>query len=152
MSNIDVVAETSEYTVISEYTPLPRQSEAYQSEYQLEQEFINMLSQQGYEYITIRNEKDLICVFSLKNSMITLSQMTNGRDFSTAVSQIQMTALLRKQGEYKRILYKSSNAMTAQPKISILSEKTMCIKIPCRSSISMKSVNPTVQGTTTVMM
>ena len=60
MSNIDVVAETSEYTVVSEYTPLPRQSEAYQSEYQLEQEFINMLSEQGYDYITIRNEKDLI--------------------------------------------------------------------------------------------
>ena len=60
MSNIDVVAETSQYTVVSEYTPLPRQSEAYQSEYQLEQEFINMLSEQGYDYITIRNEKALI--------------------------------------------------------------------------------------------
>ena len=60
MSNIDVVTETNEYTVVSKYTPLPRQSEAYQSEYQLEQEFINMLSQQGYEYITIRNEKALI--------------------------------------------------------------------------------------------
>ena len=60
MSNIDVVTETNEYTVVSKYTPLPRQSEAYQSEYQLEQEFINMLSQQGYDYITIRNEKALI--------------------------------------------------------------------------------------------
>ena len=60
MSNIDVVTETNEYTVVSKYIPLPRQSESYQSEYQLEQEFINMLSEQGSAYIPIRTETALL--------------------------------------------------------------------------------------------
>jgi len=60
MSNYNVVAETDEDTVVAEYTPLPNKSESYQSEADLENEFIKMLTEQGYEYLDIHDEKSLI--------------------------------------------------------------------------------------------
>lgn len=51
---------TDESTVVAEYTPEPRTATAYQSEADLEKEFIRMLEQQGYEYLPIHKEKDLI--------------------------------------------------------------------------------------------
>ena len=47
--------EMSEATVVSEYTPLKRTSQDYQSEAELENEFIKMLSNQGYEYLQIHD-------------------------------------------------------------------------------------------------
>lgn len=60
MSNYNVVAETDEDTVVAEYTPLPKKSESYQSEADLENEFIKMLTEQGYEQLDIHDEKSLI--------------------------------------------------------------------------------------------
>ncbi|WP_300081918.1 type I restriction endonuclease subunit R [uncultured Thomasclavelia sp.] len=60
MSMYNMILTTNESTVVAEYEPQPRRSDAYQSEAALEQAFIKMLSEQGYEYININNENDLI--------------------------------------------------------------------------------------------
>ncbi len=52
--------ENSKYTVISKYEPLKKKSDSYQSEAALENEFIKMLSEQGYEYLKINDSKALI--------------------------------------------------------------------------------------------
>jgi len=58
----DIVATTEGLTVATSYTPVPREQKGthYQSEAELERNFIEDLRLQGYEYISIRTEKDLI--------------------------------------------------------------------------------------------
>ncbi len=60
MSLYNMVAQSTESTVVAEYIPETSRSEAYQSEAALEREFIRLLTEQGYEYLTIHNEKALI--------------------------------------------------------------------------------------------
>ena len=45
MSYFNIVAATSENTVVTEYIPDPRTAEAYQSEAELEREFIRRLGE-----------------------------------------------------------------------------------------------------------
>lgn len=60
MSYFNIVAQTEENTVVTEYKPEARRSESYQSEAELEKEFIRMLTEQGYEYLPIHKEQDLV--------------------------------------------------------------------------------------------
>lgn len=60
MSQYNIIAESQEYTVVSEYEHAVSTSEAYQSEADLEKEFIRLLGEQGYEYLPIHTETDLI--------------------------------------------------------------------------------------------
>lgn len=60
MPSYNVVAATDRYTVMSEYTRTTRGSEAYQSEADLEKEFIRLLTEQGYEFVEIHDEATLI--------------------------------------------------------------------------------------------
>ncbi len=60
MSQYNIIAESAEYTVVSEYEHAVSTSEAYQSETELEKEFIRLLGEQGYEYLPIHTEADLI--------------------------------------------------------------------------------------------
>ena len=60
MSYFNIVAATTENTVVTEYIPEQRTAEAYQSEAELEKEFIRRLGELGYEYLTIHKEDDLI--------------------------------------------------------------------------------------------
>lgn len=60
MSYFNIVAETNENTVVTEYEPVKVRADQYQSEAALEKEFIHMLCDQGYEYLSIHTEKDLI--------------------------------------------------------------------------------------------
>lgn len=59
MINYNIIASTNEATVVAEYTPEYRVVD-YQSETALEKDFIHRLTQQGYEYINITDEKALI--------------------------------------------------------------------------------------------
>ncbi len=59
MPYFNVVAQTTENTVVTEYEPVQQKSESYQSEAELEKEFIRMLTEQGYEYLPIHKESDL---------------------------------------------------------------------------------------------
>lgn len=60
MSYFNIVAQSDKNTVVTEYEPLKVRSENYQSEAELEKEFIRMLTEQGYEYLPIHHEKELI--------------------------------------------------------------------------------------------
>ena len=60
MSYFNIIAQTTENTVVTEYEPVKTRSGNYQSEAALEKEFICMLTEQGYEYLTIHEEDDLI--------------------------------------------------------------------------------------------
>ena len=60
MNKYNIVMEMSNSTVVAEYEPLKKKSDSYQSEAALENEFIKMLSEQGYEYLKINDSKGLI--------------------------------------------------------------------------------------------
>ena len=60
MPFFNIVAETNENTVVTAYEPVKVRADQYQSEAALEKEFIRMLCEQGYEYLSIHSEKDLI--------------------------------------------------------------------------------------------
>jgi type I restriction enzyme R subunit len=61
MSIYNIVASTDEATVVAEYAAEYNvRPEKYQSEAELEREFIKQLTSQGYEYILVHNEAALI--------------------------------------------------------------------------------------------
>ena len=60
MSQVNVVMQTDESTVVAEYEPVARRSEFYQSEAELEAEFIRRLNAQGCEYLAVRSEGELV--------------------------------------------------------------------------------------------
>ena len=60
MSNYNILMETSDSTVVTEYEPVKRKSDSYQSEAELEKEFIRMLCEQGYDYLSIHCNEDLV--------------------------------------------------------------------------------------------
>lgn len=60
MSQYNIITADNESTVVAEYTPSSRRDDSYQSEAALEQDFINRLVSQGFEYITIPNEESLL--------------------------------------------------------------------------------------------
>ena len=60
MTAYNVVASSDDSTVVSEYTPEQSESSKYQSEAELEKEFISLLGRQGYSYLPIHSEKELI--------------------------------------------------------------------------------------------
>ena len=74
MSAYNIIATTTESTVVSEYIPEPRKSDAYQSEAALEKEFIRLLQGQGYAYIQVRSEAELIQ--NLRRQLEALNRMT----------------------------------------------------------------------------
>lgn len=76
MSKYNVVMEMKNSTVVSEYQPEVKRSDAYQSEAALEKEFIRMLTEQGYEYLTI-NDSD-----ALVNNLRTQLELLNDYKFS----------------------------------------------------------------------
>ncbi len=60
MPYYNIVAATGENTVVTEYEPVKERPGSYQSEKELEADFIRRLQEQGYEYLPIKGEKDLI--------------------------------------------------------------------------------------------
>ena len=60
MSKYNVVIEMSNSTVVTEYKPVQKRSDSYQSEAALEKEFIKMLKEQGYDYLPIHDSDTLI--------------------------------------------------------------------------------------------
>ena len=60
MSTYNLIAATPDSTVVAEYTPDKNRADTYQSEAALEQEFLHLLTQQGYEYLPIHQEADLV--------------------------------------------------------------------------------------------
>ena len=60
MSFFNIVAATNEDTVVATYEPSKVRSDSYQSEAELEKEFIRLLCEQGYTYLPLHTEDELI--------------------------------------------------------------------------------------------
>lgn len=60
MAQYNIITESMDSTVVTEYKPVRAKSESYQSEAELEKEFISLLQEQSYEYLPIHKEEDLI--------------------------------------------------------------------------------------------
>ncbi len=60
MSEYNIITADNLSTVVAEYIPLPRHEDSYQSEAALEKDFIKRLQEQGYEYISVTDEKGLL--------------------------------------------------------------------------------------------
>lgn len=82
MSTFNIIAESNESTVVAEYTPESSRSDVFQSEAALEKEFIRLLTAQGYEYLTIHDEKGLIA--NLRKQL----ELLNDYAFTTASGSV----------------------------------------------------------------
>ncbi len=60
MKNYDLVSENPESTVVAEFEPGYYSAAQYQSEAEMEDDFIKRLTRQAYEYLPINSEKELI--------------------------------------------------------------------------------------------
>ena len=78
MPFFNIIAETNEATVVTEYKPIASNSALYQSEAELEKEFIKLLQNQGYDYINIHKEEDLIV--NLRKQLELLNNITFSED------------------------------------------------------------------------
>lgn len=76
MAKYNIITESNNSTVVSEYKPLPKKSTAYQSEADLEEELINLLTNQSYERLNIKNNDDLI------NNLKKQLEILNNHEFS----------------------------------------------------------------------
>ena len=76
MSKYNVVMEMTNSTVVTEYEPEKKRSDAYQSEAALENEFIRMLTEQGYEYLKINDSAALV------NNLRTQLELLNDYKFT----------------------------------------------------------------------
>jgi len=89
MSYFNIVAQTNESTVVTEYKPVATRSDAYQSEAELEKEFIRLLSEQSYAYLPIHSEADLISNLRTKLEELNMYQFTDAeweRFFSECIA------------------------------------------------------------------
>lgn len=77
-SSYDIIAATNESTVVAEYTPAGKRAADYQSEAALEQELIDQLVAQGYEYIDARNDAALTA--NLRRQLETLNSYSFSDD------------------------------------------------------------------------
>ena len=78
MTTYNIVAASSEATVVTEYIPEEKRSADYQSEAELEKDFIKRLCEQGYEYISIKDEAALIA--NLRRQLELLNNYTFSDD------------------------------------------------------------------------
>lgn len=60
MTDIGLISENDNSTVLAEYKGLNREITSFQSEDALEKEFIKTLVEQGYERLNINSEDELI--------------------------------------------------------------------------------------------
>lgn len=60
MPYFNIVAQTNENTVVTEYEPVRQRSDGYQSEAALEAEFVRLLGEQGYIHLPVHSEAELI--------------------------------------------------------------------------------------------
>ena len=132
MSTYNIILSSNESTVVAEYEPQVKRSDSYQSEAALEQAFIKILVEQGYEYVTIHSEDALID--NLRRQLERSNQYTlptkNGTAFSNIKLLITTTESWKRLVGFKRIMCRISPVRTAQipsttliPPDSVISKK-----------------------------
>lgn len=116
MANYNIIAESSESTVVTEYKPLLKHSVEYQTEADLEKEFIQLLSEQGYEYLTIHNEAHMIDNLRVQLEKVNDYKFSNNewkRFFTQNLSNpnlgiVEKTRMI--QEDYRQILKKDDGS------------------------------------------
>lgn len=116
MGKYNIISESNDSTVVTEYKPLSnKKSTNYQSERDLEEEFIRLLEDQSYEYLNIKSEDDLV-----KNLKTQLEKLNDYQFSDTEWEQL-----------YK-IIFNPNNG---------ISEKTRLIQEDYRQSILLDNGN-----------
>ena len=123
MSYFNIVAATSENTVVTEYIPEQRTAEAYQSEAELEKDFIRRLGELGYEYLTIHKEDDLI--INLRKQI----ERLNGYNFTDSEWKRFFTEYIANANEG---IVEKTKTMTVQQRISRLSTRRISTTTACK--------------------
>ena len=73
MADYKTIAETGNFIILDKYNPEWKVAEGYQSEYDLEREFIQDLVNQGYEYLSDLNSPETL----LANVRVQLQTLNN---------------------------------------------------------------------------
>ena len=94
MRDYKTIAESNHFIVLEQYTRAPKVAESYQSEYDLEREFIQDLQNQGYEYLPGLTQPEAL----LANVRVQL-QTLNNVQFADAEWQRFVTQWLDKPSE-----------------------------------------------------
>lgn len=104
MAYYNIVTQSNESTVVAEYTASSVRSDAYQSEADLEREFIALLKTQGYEYLPIHTEADLIINLRKQLEALNGIQFTDSewkRFFSVHIANAN-ESIVEKRGNCKK--------------------------------------------------
>ena len=117
MTYYNIVTQSSDSTVVSEYKSTAARSDSYQSEAELEQEFIELLKSQGYEYLPIHNENDLIKNLRIKLEELNKYEFSDSeweRFFVTEIANSNdgIADKTRKIQEEGRIAFKTDDGLT----------------------------------------
>ena len=116
MSFYNIVAQSSDSTVVTEYKSTAVRSDAYQSESELEKQFIKLLQEQSYEYLPIKCEKDLIVNLRAKLeelNKLKFSEEEWNRFFNTEIANPN-ESIVEKTGkiqEQSRIAFRMDNGL-----------------------------------------
>lgn len=106
MPYFNIVAQTNENTVVTEYEPVKHRSDQYQSEAALEKEFIDILCEQGYTYLPIHSENELIA--NLRERLEELNDYQfSDKEWKGSLQMlllIRMNILWKRQQRYRRTL------------------------------------------------
>ena len=115
MPYFNIVAETNQNTVVTEYEPVKSRSDSYESEAALEKEFIRLLGEQGYTYLPIHSEAELIANLRDRLEELNKYQFSDAeweRFFSTCIANpndhiVEKTAKI--QEDYVQVLKRDDN-------------------------------------------
>jgi type I restriction enzyme R subunit len=120
MAQYNIIAENENYTIVSDYQAVYRTSEKYQTEAQLEQELIKTLTEQGYDYLAIHKEQDLVDNLRVQLQRLNDYTFTDSewKRFFNDVIANQNEASRRRPPRYRKTISKFSKETLAKPRIS----------------------------------
>ena len=128
MTYFNIVAQTTENTVVTEYEPVKHRSDYYQSEAELEDEFIRLLCEEGYTRLPIHTEEELLLNLRKQLEALNRYEFSDSeweRFFSSAIANandgiVEKTAKI--QEDYIQVL-KRDDGMTKN--ITLLDRKNI---------------------------
>ncbi len=128
MAFYNIVAQSNESTVVTEYKSDKVRSDAYQSEAELEKEFIKLLQEQSYEYLSIKSENDLIVNLRVKLEELNKLKFTDKEweRFFTEIIANKNEGIVEKTSkiqEQSRIAFKMDNGLSKN--ITLLDKKNI---------------------------
>lgn len=117
MAFYNIVAQSNESTVVTEYKSDKVRSDAYQSEAELEKEFIKLLQEQSYEYLPIKSKNDLIVNLRAKLEELNKLKFTDKEweRFFTEIIANKNEGIVEKTSkiqEQSRIAFKMDNGLS----------------------------------------